>query len=68
MSVLCSYGDIAPCHSGFRTNTHAATATLTNRGKGTLRMYLLGIFPTHPRRALGAAALGKSLGEFRSCR
>ena len=34
------------------------------RGKGAERMYPLGRLPTHPRRALGAASLGKNLWEL----
>ena len=37
-------------------------------GNGDARMYPLGRFPTHPLRALGADALGSTLGELCSWR
>ncbi len=38
------------------------------RGRGTLRMYPLGRFPTHPFRVLGLVALGNTKEEFLSCK
>ncbi len=37
-------------------------------GRGTLRIYPLGRFPTHPFRVLGLVARGNTKGEFISCR
>ena len=34
------------------------------RGRGTLHMYPLGRFPTHPFRVLGLVARGNTKGDF----
>ena len=37
-------------------------------GKGGKQIYTLGRLPTHPCRALGAAAIGKNIGKSFLCR
>ena len=51
-----------------RLPTLAEASLLCILGSGTERTYPLGRVPTHPRRALGAAARGNILGEFSSWR
>ena len=48
--------------------TLAEASLLCILGSGTERTYPFGRVPTHPHRALGAAARGRILGEFSSWR
>ena len=58
-----SVGNIPDCRSCCPTGTRACCRT-SKRGSGHVWLYQLGIFPTHPRRALGAAARGNTRGIF----
>ena len=57
---------VSAWHLSVTAVTCAALAV--TRGRGTYLMQPLARVPTHPLRVLGAAALGRYLGDFFSCR